>query len=72
MREDKPLPMKVVGRRGKTKVDVLTFDPMQRMVNELRQGRPFMPKGVWRFKSFEEADEWTMKMLTRPRHRGSH
>jgi hypothetical protein len=67
MREDKRLLMKVVGRRGKPKVDVLTFDPMQRMVNVLRQGRPFMPKGVWRFKSFEEAEEWRMKMLTRPR-----
>jgi hypothetical protein len=71
MREDKRLPMKVVGRRGKAKVDVITFDSMQRMVNVLRQGRPFMPKGVWRFKSFEEADKWTMKMLTRPRNHES-
>ncbi len=63
--------MKIVGRQGKTKVDVLTFDPMQKMVNVLRQGRPFIPKGVWRFKSFEEADEWTMKMLTRPRNPAS-
>jgi hypothetical protein len=69
MLEDKRLPMKVVGRRGKTKVDVITFDPMQRMVNVLRQGCPFVPKGVWRFKSFEEADEWMMKMLNRPRNR---
>ena len=63
--------MKVVGRPGKTKVDVITFGPMQKMVNELRQGCPFIPKGVWRFKSFEEADQWTMKMLTRPRNRAS-
>jgi hypothetical protein len=26
-----------------------------------------IPKGVYRFASFAEADEWTMKMLTRPR-----
>jgi hypothetical protein len=71
MHEDTRLPMKVVGRRGEAKVDVLTFDPMQRMVNVLRQGCPFVPKGVWRFKSFEEADQWTMKMLTRPRNRES-
>jgi hypothetical protein len=44
---------------------------MQRMANILRQGRPFIPKGVWRFKSFEEADQWTMKMLTRPRNPAS-
>jgi hypothetical protein len=63
--------MKVVGRQGNPKVDALSFDPMQRMVNVLRQGCPFIPKGVWRFKSFEEADQWTMKMLTRPRNRAS-
>ncbi|MGD1086256.1 MAG: hypothetical protein ABSA47_16090 [Verrucomicrobiota bacterium] len=71
MAEDTRLPIKVVGRRGNTKVDVVTFDPMQRMAQTLRQGRPFIPKGVWRFKSFEEADQWTMKMLTRPRNHGS-
>jgi hypothetical protein len=71
MPEETRLPMKVVGRRGKTKVDVVLFDPMQRMANILRQGRPFIPKGVWRFKSFEEADQWTMKMLTRPRNPAS-
>jgi hypothetical protein len=68
MHEDKLLPMKVVGRRGEPKVDVVTFDPMQKMVQELRGNQPFMPKGVWRFKSFEEADEWKLKMLTRPRN----
>jgi hypothetical protein len=71
MREDNGRPMKVVGRRGEAKVDVIIFDSMQRMVNVLRQGCPFVPKGVWRFKSFEEADQWTMKMLTRPRNRES-
>jgi hypothetical protein len=71
MSENKPFQIKVVGRRGNPKVDVLTFDSMQRMVNVLREGCPFIPKGVWRFKSFQEADEWTMKMLTRPRNRAS-
>ncbi len=28
---------------------------------------PFLPKGVYRFRSHEEADEWLWKMLTRPR-----
>lgn len=52
-------------------MDVITLDPMQRMVSVLRHGCPFMPKGVWRFKSFEEADQWTMKMLIRLRNRES-
>ena len=59
------LPTKVVGRKGHAKVDVVAIDSLQRMANELRRGRPFMPKGVWRFKSFEEADAWKLKMLTR-------
>ncbi len=71
MHEDKRQPIKVVGRRGEARVDVVTFEPMQRTFNVLRQGCPFMPKGVWRFKSFEEADQWMMSMLTRPRNRES-
>jgi hypothetical protein len=71
MHEDNRLPMKVVGRQGETKIDVVTFDPMQKTMQVLRQGCPFIPKGVWRFKSFEEADQWTMEMLTRPRNRES-
>jgi hypothetical protein len=69
VQEDKPLPMKIVGRQGTPKSDVLAVDSMQRMVNVLREGCPSIPKGVWHFKSFEEADAWTMKMLTRPRNR---
>ena len=57
--------MKIVGRKGKPRVDVTTIDSMQRLANELRKGRPFMPKGVYKFRSFEEADEWKMRMLTR-------
>lgn len=58
--------MKVVGRKGKPKVNVITIDSLQRLANELRKGRPFIPKGVWRFKTHEEADAWKLKMVTRP------
>jgi hypothetical protein len=58
--------MKVVGRKGRPKVDVVvTIDRLQRLANELRKGRPFMPKGVWRFRSYDEADAWKLRMLTR-------
>lgn len=57
--------MKVVGRKGRAKVDIVAIDSLQRMANDLRRGRPFMPKGVWRFKSFEEADAWKLQMMTR-------
>lgn len=57
--------MKVVGRKGESHVDAIAIDSMQRLANELRRGRPFIPKGVHRFKTFEEADAWTLRMMTR-------
>jgi len=36
-----------------------------KMINVLRAGQPFIPCGVYRFKTHEEIDVWTMKMLTR-------
>jgi len=57
--------MKVVGRPGRARAGLTGADAMQRLANALRKGKPFMPKGVFRFKSFEEADAWKVKMLTR-------
>jgi len=65
MQTNGELPMKVVGRKGKAKADVLAIDGMQRLANNLRGNKPFIPKGVWRFKTFEEADVWTLKVRTR-------
>jgi hypothetical protein len=59
------LPMKIVGRKAPPKSGVRAIDSLQKMANQLRKGRAFMPKGVWRFKSFEEADTWKLKMMTR-------
>jgi hypothetical protein len=60
---------RIVGRQNPTNYTdggLVEADGFLKLVNTLRQGRPFIPRGVFRFKSFEEADEWTMKMLTRP------
>lgn len=57
--------MKVVGRRDRVQGGIVRADSMQRLATELRKGKPFMPKGVFRFKSFEEADAWKLAMLTR-------
>ena len=35
------------------------------LVIALRGDRPFIPRGVHKFRSFEEAEEWSMKMMTR-------
>jgi hypothetical protein len=59
------LPMKVVGRR-RWAPGLVAAAPLLRLVVELRGRRPFLPKGVHRFRSFEESEEWTLRMLTRP------
>ena len=57
--------MKVVGRKGSPKVDLNSARGFLKLVARLHQGNVFVPKGVFRFKSFEEADAWTLKMITR-------
>ena len=59
------LPMKVVGRKGKAKVNLDTANGFLKLMRNLRGSRPFIPKGVHRFKTFEEADAWTLQMITR-------
>ena len=59
------LPMKVVGRKGKPKVNLETANEFLHLMKALRGSRPSIPKGVWRFRTFEEADAWTLKMITR-------
>jgi hypothetical protein len=66
MDERQTAPLKVVGRKGSPQIDAVGIDPMQRMANELREGRLGVPKGVFRFKSFDEADQWWLEMQTRP------
>lgn len=40
--------------------------PLLRLAVDLRGDKPFLPRGVHRFRSFEESEEWTLRMLTRP------
>lgn len=64
------IPGKVVGRRnvpadGLTPSAAQTVDDARAWKKALRT-MP-IPKGVYRFRTHEEADEWLWKMLTRPR-----
>lgn len=63
--------MKVVGRKGQPKGGLAAMDGFFKMVIGLRGTKPFLPKGVYRFKSFEEADAWTLRMMTRRSNRAS-
>ena len=57
--------MKVLGRRKPPTGGVEAAANLQQTLLEVRGPRPFVPRGVYRFKSHEEADEWQMKMLIR-------
>lgn len=59
---------KIVGKRK-------LRDPLRIQPGEIEASREWrrwfggvrIPKGVFRFRTHEEADEWMMRMLTRPR-----
>ena len=58
--------MKVLGRRREPQPSRENMEAIQKLALELRGPRRlFLPKGVYRFKSHEEAYAWEMKMLTR-------
>ncbi len=58
--------IKILGRRKPSRGGLQAAAPFLEMVIRLRAGKPFIPKGVHRFKSFEESEAWSMKMIARP------
>lgn len=60
---------KTVGRTGRP-------DPISdarillRTLSRLHKA-PLCPKGVFKFRTFEEADDWALKMMARPPERRS-
>lgn len=59
---------KTVGRRRPPRDAVKYAMGLQRTASALSKtwGRGLSVKGVFRFKSHEEADEWMVKMMSRP------
>lgn len=59
--------IKVVGKRvSKFTTDWEKADGFLRLVVELNRKKNFIPKGVYKFKSHKENDEWILKVLTDP------
>lgn len=56
--------MRIVGKRTPA-TGLAQMDALNRLVTALRVGKPFIPKGVHRFSTFEEAQAWSLKMMTR-------
>ena len=61
------LKTKIVGQRQPYRGGLQGAQGFFEAAVKLRGDAPFIPRGVYRFKSHEELDEWTLKMLTRPR-----
>jgi hypothetical protein len=57
--------MKVIGKRNPAKGGILEANGFLELVVKLRGDKPFMPRGVYRFRTHEEKDEWTLRMLSR-------
>ncbi len=56
--------MKIVGRRVRYKRGFSEeLNRFFQLIIEFRRDNVFMPKGVFRFKSFEEAEKWRYRML---------
>ena len=59
--------MKVVGKRRPGRGGIEAAAGFLELVIALRGNKPFIPKGVHRFKTFEESEIWTRKMMARRR-----
>lgn len=65
--EDQSPRIKTIGRRRRSRGGLIAAAPLLDLVIELRRGRPFIPKGLHRFRSFEESAAWSLRMMARPR-----
>lgn len=59
--------IKVLGRRHRSRGGILAAAPFLDLAIRLRRDRPFIPKGVHRFHSFEESVAWSIRMMARRR-----
>jgi len=57
--------MKIVGKRKKGNANLVTAAPFLELARSLRGSKPFIPKGVYRFSSFEESQQWSIRMMAR-------
>jgi hypothetical protein len=57
--------VKVVGRRRPSSGGLEAANNLFKLVIDLRGDKPFFPKGVYKFRSFEEKDAWEWDMRTR-------
>jgi hypothetical protein len=54
--------IKVVARRKRIEDPILDIEILQRTINDLR-GKALVRRGVYRFESFEEAEQWMIREI---------
>ena len=59
------LELKIIGKRLPPVIDLEQADSFLKLVLVLREGKPFIPKGVHRFRTFEESNQWSLTMMSR-------
>lgn len=65
--------MKIVGKRsGQFAPSPENANALQNTMRQLRGGKGLCPRGVYRFKSFEEAHEWMIKMIAQSSRASQH
>ena len=56
--------IRIIGRRsGEIAPTLENASALQTTMRRLRGGRGICPRGVYRFRTFEEADAWMIKMV---------
>lgn len=56
-------PRKVVGRRKRCSGGWTNATKLQDLANQMNRGRTTWPRGVFRFRSHEEADAWWIQNI---------
>lgn len=64
----RPETIKVLGRRTAHEVGLPAAAKFLDMVIALRGDKPFIPRGVHRFSTFEESQAWSIRMMARRRN----
>jgi hypothetical protein len=57
--------IKIVGKRRQKETDLREYDILLKTLQALRGDRGICPKGVYRFRTFEEADQWMIRMIAK-------
>ena len=65
-----PETIRIVGRRASGGSGFPAAAAFLDMVVALRGGKPFIPKGVHRFSTFEESQAWSIRMMASRRNPG--